>query len=58
VYAVAVHTLAATFRGGPARQLPRASTYKGFYDVTGIIGNTVLVNPGVQICKRILESYP
>jgi len=30
-------------RGGPARKLPKARTYEGREDLTGMIGNVVLV---------------
>lgn len=31
-------------RGGPARKLPKARTYEGREDLTGMIGNVVLVH--------------
>jgi hypothetical protein len=39
-------TIRARIRGGSVGQLPGASTYEGRYNVTGIRGNIVLVNPG------------
>jgi len=48
----------AILRGRLGGQLPRAPTYKGLQDITGITGNVVPVNPGLHIHKIISEYYP
>jgi hypothetical protein len=40
--------------GGPTGQLPRAPTYKGRQNVTGIVGNMVLVNLSFPQAKEFL----
>jgi hypothetical protein len=42
----------------PAGQLPRVLTYKGCWDVTGIIGNMVPVKSGFHTWKNFSENYP
>ena len=43
-------------KGYKSRAAARASTYKGRQDVTGIIGNTVLVHSGFHKHKLLLRS--
>jgi hypothetical protein len=43
--------------GGPVEQLSGAPSYKGRYDVTGIMGNVVLVNSGVHKRINVSENY-
>jgi len=39
-------------------QLPAAPTYEGCQEVTGVIGNMVLVNSGFYTRKNFSENYP
>jgi hypothetical protein len=43
--------------GGQAGQLPWTTTSNGRWDVTGIIGITVLVNSGFHTGKSLCEKY-
>jgi len=45
-------------RGGPARKLSEARTYKGREDLTVIIGNVELVHSGFFTRKKFSENYP
>jgi hypothetical protein len=45
-------------RSRPARELPRAPTYKRHYDAAGIIGIMVLVYTGFHTRKNFYENYP
>jgi hypothetical protein len=43
-------------RAGPVKQLPGAPTHKRRHDVTGIIGNMVLVNAGFHMFQQFLRK--
>jgi len=44
--------------GGTAGQLPEAPTYKGRYDVTGIIGHMLPETLGFHTRKNFSKNYP
>jgi hypothetical protein len=44
--------------GRTARHLPMAPTYKGCYNITGIIRTAALVNAGFRMWKICSENYP
>jgi len=48
----------AGLRGGLARQLPRAPTYKLSHGVTKVNGNVVLVDKVSHTRKNTSENYP
>jgi len=54
------HVGKARLRGGPAGQLPAAASYsyKGRYDVTGIIGNLLLVISNFHNRKNFSGNFP
>jgi hypothetical protein len=45
-------------RGGPAGQLPAEATYKGRYEVAGIIGNLLLEISIFHKLKNFSENFP
>jgi hypothetical protein len=47
----------AVLTGSPAEHLSEAPTRNGHRDVSGIIGNTVLVNSGFLQAKELLQKF-